>query len=93
MHQIEEAGKAAHALHPDNAERREAWVSERSLELLRGHARQIASGLRRAATRGRLSEERRKPVDTAADSIENSQPRLRYDDALAIYRAAYRGGS
>lgn len=83
IHVVEYLWKAAHALHPDNAEQREAWVTDRSLELLRGNARNVASGLRRAATRCRLSEEQRKPVDTAADYIENSQPRLRYDESLA----------
>ena len=83
IHVVEYLWKAAHALHPDNAEQREAWMTDRSLELLRGNARNVAGGLRRAATRCRLSEEQRKPVDAAADYIENSQPRLRYDESLA----------
>lgn len=82
IHVVEYLWKAAHALHPDNAAQREDWVTDRSLELLRGNARNIASGLRRAATRCGLSKEQRKPVDTAANYIENSESRLRYDESL-----------
>ena len=83
IHVVEYLWKAAHALHSDDAEQREEWVRDRSLELLRGHARNVASGLRRAATRSGLSEQQRKPVDTAANYIENSQSRLKYDESLS----------
>ncbi len=82
LHVTEYLWKASHALHPDSADKREQWVSERSLELLRGNAKNVASGLRRAATRHGLSDPQRAPVDTAADYIENSQHRLRYDESL-----------
>ena len=83
IHVVEYLWKAAQGLQPDNAEQRETWVTDRSLELLRGNARNVASGWRRAATRCRLNEEQRKAVDTAADYIENSQSRLQYDESLA----------
>ncbi len=82
IHVVEYLWKAAHALHPDHAEQREDWVTDRSLELLRGNAQHVASGLRRAATRCGLSAEKRKPVDTAANYIENSKSRLKYDESL-----------
>jgi hypothetical protein len=43
----------------------------------------VAVGLRRAATRKQLDQRERKPVDKAANYIENNQERLRYDQALA----------
>ncbi|MCP3870286.1 MAG: ISKra4 family transposase, partial [Gammaproteobacteria bacterium] len=39
-------------------------------------------GLRRAATRKQLGQGERKPVDKAADYIENNRQRLQYDQAL-----------
>jgi hypothetical protein len=50
---------------------------------LEGHAREVAIGLRRAATRARLRWKKREPVEKAADYIENNQQRLCYDQALA----------
>ena len=51
IHVIEYLWKAAHALHPQDPEKREQWVRERTFELLNGNAQNVASGLRRAATR------------------------------------------
>lgn len=83
VHVLEYLWKAAYALHPEAAEARERWVMERAKAMLRGRAQDVAVGVRRAATRKQLSQSERKPVDTAADYIENNQQRLRYDQALA----------
>ena len=56
---------------------------DRATAVLEGQAQHVAVGLRRAATRRQLSQSERKPVDKAADYIENNQERLRYDQALA----------
>ena len=82
IHVIEYLWKAAHALHPDNPDKREEWVRKRTHELLKGNAQFVASGLRRAATRAELGEQERKPVDTAANYIENNKERLAYDKFL-----------
>lgn len=82
VHALEYLWKAAHALHPDAPEAREAWVEDRAKALLEGNARDVAIGLRRAATRVQLSANERKPVDKAANYLEKSQQRLRYDKAL-----------
>ncbi|MCK5689218.1 ISKra4 family transposase [Myxococcota bacterium] len=82
LHVTEYLWKASHALHPESAEQREKWVSERSLEILRGNAQHVASGLRRAASLYHLSDKERAPVDTAANYIQNSSERLRYDISL-----------
>lgn len=83
IHVIEYLWKAAHALHPENPEEREAWVRDRAQALLEGHAADVAVGLRRAATRKQLNQHARKPVDKAANYIDKSQPRLHYHVALA----------
>ena len=82
IHVTEYLWKAGHALYPKDADKRETWVCGRSMELLRGNAQNVASGLRRTATLYNLTESERMPVDTAADYIENSQSRLRYDQSL-----------
>jgi len=53
-----------------------------SWELLKGNVQNVASGLRRAATRRELNKKERKPVDTAANYIENNQERLKYNESL-----------
>lgn len=83
IHVLEYLWKAAHALHPDQSDERERWVGDRAKAVLQGHAREVAIGLRRAATRAQLRWKKREPVDKAADYIENNQQRLRYDQALA----------
>lgn len=82
IHVTEYLWKAGHALYPKSADRREKWVCGRSMEILRGNAQNVASGLRRTATLYKLNEEQRVPVDTAADYIENSRSRLCYDKSL-----------
>jgi hypothetical protein len=83
IHVLEYLWKAAYALHPDAAEAREQWVLERATAILEGRAQDVAVGLRRAATRKQLSQSARKPVDKAADYIDNNRERLQYDRALA----------
>jgi hypothetical protein len=83
VHVLEYLWKAAFALHPDDAETREAWVMDRARAVLQGKAKDVAVGLRRAATRKQLDQGARKPVDKAADYIDNNRERLQYDRALA----------
>ena len=83
VHVLEYLWKAAHVLHPEDAEEREAWVMDRAHAMLQGRAQDVAVGLRRAATRKQLSQGEREPVDKAADYIDNNQARLQYDHALA----------
>lgn len=82
VHVLEYLWTAAYALHPDVAEEREDWVMDRASAVLQGRAQDVAVGLRRAATRKQLSQSERKPVDKAADYIDNNQERLQYDRAL-----------
>lgn len=73
VHVLEYLWKAAHALYPEAAEQRAGWVMERAKAMLKGHAPDVAVGLRRAATRKQLSQNERSPVDKAADYIDNNQ--------------------
>jgi hypothetical protein len=84
IHVVEYLWKAVHALYPEkeNSEKREKWVHGRTLEILKGNAQNVASGLRRAATRRGLDENKRISSDTAANYIEKNQKRLRYEEAL-----------
>ena len=82
VHVLEYLWKAAYALHPETAEEREAWVMDRAKAVLEGRARDVAVGLRRAATRKQLSQGEREPVDKAADYLANNEERLHYDHAL-----------
>ena len=83
VHVLEYLWKAAYALHPQDAATRDDWVMDRASAVLQGRARDVAVGLRRAATRKQLSQSARKPVDKAADYIDNNRERLQYDHALA----------
>jgi hypothetical protein len=83
VHVLEYLWKAAYALHPQDAEEREAWVMDRAQAVLEGRARDVAVGLRRAATRKQLSQGEREPVDKAADYLANNEARLHYDQALS----------
>jgi hypothetical protein len=83
VHVLEYLWKAAYALHPEYAEEREDWVMDRATAVLHGRARDVAVGLRRAATRKQLSQSARKAVDKAADYLENNRERLHYQRALA----------
>ena len=83
VHVLEYLWKAAYALYPAHAEERERWVMDRASAILQGRARDVAVGMRRAATRKQLNQNERKPIDKAADYIDNNQERLQYDHALA----------
>ncbi len=79
---IEYLWKAAHAKQTQDSSNREQWVQERTYELLYGNAQNVASGLLWSATRGELDLQSRKPVDIAANYIQNNKERLKYDESL-----------
>ena len=83
VHVLEYLWKAAYVLHPEVAEEHESWVMDRTTAVLEGRAQDVAVGLRRAATRKQLGQSERKPVDKAADYIDNNQERLQYNQTLA----------
>jgi hypothetical protein len=83
IHVAEYVWKAAHAFHPAGSPELECWAWTRVRGILEGKATTVAATMRRAATVGGLSDEKRKPVDTCADYLLKYAPYLRYDRYLA----------
>jgi hypothetical protein len=83
IHVLEYLWSAARALHPGDAETADGWVQERALNVLQGHARAVAAGMRRRATVRGLSDTQRPPIDTCADYLLTRRSSLRYDRFLA----------
>jgi len=83
IHVIEYLWKAGRVFHPKSGSELESWVSKRLLGVVEGKAGLMASGMRRSATRKKLSDEERKPVDICASYLLNKKPYLRYDRYLS----------
>ena len=62
---------------------RQVWVQERLLRILRGEACLVAAGIRRSATRRKLTPDNRENVDQCADYLLNHASYLHYDECLA----------
>jgi hypothetical protein len=61
----------------------EAWVHNRALAILDGHARQVAAGIRRRATAMRLPRPKRSKADDCARYLVNKADYLDYPTALS----------
>lgn len=61
----------------------EAWVRDRALAVLEGHARQVATGIRRRATAAGLTKQKRIKADACATYLTNKADYLDYPTALA----------
>lgn len=83
IHVIEYLWKAGRVFHPASGPALEGWVQHRLDRILRGKAGLMAGGMRRSATRRKLSPEERKPVDTCARYLLNHSQYLQYDQYLA----------
>ena len=83
MHVAEYLWSASTAFNDEASRRRELWVGERLLNVLRGRAAQVAAGMRRSATLRGLSADRRRTVDAAARYLLNHQHYMHYDRYLA----------
>lgn len=60
----------------------EAWVRDRTLAILDGHALDVAAGIRRRASTDRLSKPKRAKADAAATYLTNKARYLDYPTAL-----------
>jgi hypothetical protein len=84
IHVLEYLWKASFdLLGRDDDQGTERWVTERLLEILRGHSSDVAAGMRRSATLKKLPAKERKAVDDCADYLLKYRAHLRYDQALA----------
>lgn len=61
----------------------ETWVRDRALAVLEGHARDVATGIRRRATASRLTKQKRIKADACATYLTNKADYLDYPTALA----------
>ena len=61
----------------------ETWVADKAMQVLEGNARQVATGIRRRATRKGLDTRRRINADRAAAYLTNKADYLNYPNALA----------
>ena len=75
--------KAGHAVAVEGSKELEQWVLQRLGRVLEGRARFVAAGMRRSATRRRLSARQREPLDRCANYLLKYQNYLAYDRYLA----------
>lgn len=83
IHVLEYLWGAAWCFFPEADPAAEAWVRQRALAILGGHARQVATGIRRRATAADLPKAARRKADTCATYLVNKAPYLNYPRALA----------
>jgi hypothetical protein len=83
IHVLEYVWKAGIALHGEGEPATERWVSERLLEILRGHSSTVAAGMRRSATMREMKLKDRLAIDDCAAYLLKYRPHLRYDQYLA----------
>lgn len=81
IHVIEYLWKASRDFHPEGSIEGEEWVSRYLLQILLGKAKNVASAIRRSATRQSLKK--RKGVDSCATYLHNNADYLKYDQYLA----------
>lgn len=83
IHVIEYLWKASYGFFKDGSAEAEAWVTERALRVLHGDASHVAAGMRRSATKRKLSDDKRNPIDACAKYLLNHRDYLRYNEYLA----------
>lgn len=82
IHVTEYLWKAGRVFHPKSGPELEGWVRHRLLAVLNGKASLMAGGMRRSATRKKLTAKAREPVDACATYLLNKSPYLHYDRYL-----------
>jgi hypothetical protein len=83
IHVTEYLWKAGRVFHPKSGPELEGWVRHRLLAVLNGKAGLMAGGMRRSATRKKLTAKVREPVDACATYLLNKSPYLHYDRYLS----------
>lgn len=83
IHVTEYLWGASTVFHTEADPEREAWVSQRLLEILRGHSSRVAAGIRRSATLRGLSTAEREAADKCCNYLLKHAPYLRFDECLA----------
>jgi hypothetical protein len=83
IHVLEYLWAAAWCFYREGDPAAEAWVRDRAVTVLEGHARRVAAGLRRRASTEKLSAAKRNKADQAARYLTNKADNLDYPTALA----------
>ena len=83
IHVCEYVWKASLGFYEETEPALQVWVQERLLRILRGEACLVAAGIRRSATRRKLTPDNRENVDQCADYLLNHASYLHYDECLA----------
>lgn len=83
VHVLEYLWGAAWCFFPEADPSAEAWVRQRALAILHGHAREVAAGIRRRATTAKLANAKRRNADQCAKYLVNKAKYLDYPSALA----------
>lgn len=83
FHVLEYVWKAGHAFCVEGSNELEQWVFERLGRILEGRAPHVAAGMRRSATKRKLSKTRRAAVDVCANYLLKYKDYLAYDQYLA----------
>lgn len=82
VHVLEYLWKAAWSFHKEADPDAETWVKTRALAILDGHAKAVATTIRRTATRRNLNDDQRANADRCADYLTNKHDLLDYPTAL-----------
>lgn len=82
VHVLEYLWKAAYALFGEDSVDVEQWVKKVATKLLESKTSRVAADMRSRATKQKLSEEQRKPIDRCANYLLNNKQRLDYKAAL-----------
>jgi hypothetical protein len=82
IHVVEYLWKAVWAFFEKGDRKAESWVNERFIKILEGKATDVAAGIRRTATKRKLSKSARETVDKCADYLINKSPYLHYNKYL-----------
>jgi len=82
IHVLEYLWAAAWSFFDEADPAAEAWVADKATLVLEGKALQVATGIRRRATRNRLDRSRRRNADKAATYLTNKAEYLDYPTAL-----------
>jgi hypothetical protein len=81
IHVLEYIWKASNVFFTE-PENRESWVKERLLRVLQGKSSLVAAGIKRSATRKKLTLSKREPVDKCANYLLNLAPYIKYHEYL-----------
>jgi len=84
IHVLDYLWKAAYVFNDPGSDEARQWVRERLLRILQGRVVGVVSGMRQMATKRKLTDEERKPVDNACRYYMNNKDRMRYDYFLSL---------